>query len=298
MLRFTGTLPAVDYYLLPAQSGPGHTPQSGKEKKVSWICSSCLLTLLAALPAMPVLPSEYMINPGESRIELTVFKAGVLKLFGHDHQIAARQFAGNVQMMEGRIVESSLTLSIEAGSLTVLDPDSPETERGKVQDTMLGAQVLDVRTYPTISFSSTSVRSVKESNNDWEVIVAGMLNLHGVEKAISIPVRVHPENGRLRAQGEVSISQSDFGITPIAVAGGTIRVKNEVRVRFSIVASRPPRLTGRGEVHFLQQPFESRVVPQGIPDRIYAQEVNTPTARIVCPVQPFECGVLVTQAEM
>jgi len=36
-------------------------------------------------------------------------------------------------------------------------------------------------------------------------------------------------------RGEVAIKQRDFGIEPIRVAGGAVKVKDELKVRFEIV---------------------------------------------------------------
>ena len=38
-----------------------------------------------------------------------------------------------------------------------------------------------------------------------------------------------------RYRGEVLIKQRDFGIEPIRVAGGTVKVKDELKVQFEIV---------------------------------------------------------------
>jgi hypothetical protein len=38
--------------------------------------------------------------------------------------------------------------------------------------------------------------------------------------------------------GETKLKQTEFGITPVTVAGGTIKVKDEVKVEFSI-ATKP-----------------------------------------------------------
>ena len=73
---------------------------------------------------------------------------------------------------------------------------------------------------------------------DWEVTLAGKLNLHGVEKPITLPVRILLENTRLTVQGELFIAQTDFGIKPVKVAGGTVKVKDRVKVSFTIVAER------------------------------------------------------------
>jgi hypothetical protein len=47
-------------------------------------------------------------------------------------------------------------------------------------------------------------------------------------------VRVESANGRYR--GTAELKQKDFGITPVTVAGGAVKVKNELRVEFEIVA--------------------------------------------------------------
>jgi len=42
------------------------------------------------------------------------------------------------------------------------------------------------------------------------------------------------QGGRYR--GTAALKQRDFGIDPITIAGGTVKVKDEVKVEFDIVA--------------------------------------------------------------
>jgi hypothetical protein len=42
----------------------------------------------------------------------------------------------------------------------------------------------------------------------------------------------------LRGNGEATVRQSAFGIRPVTVAGGMLKVKDEVKVTFDIVARR------------------------------------------------------------
>ena len=42
----------------------------------------------------------------------------------------------------------------------------------------------------------------------------------------------------LRAQGQFAIRQSNYGIKPVSVAAGTIKVKDELKFSFDIVANR------------------------------------------------------------
>ena len=58
----------------------------------------------------------------------------------------------------------------------------------------------------------------------------GALSLHGVSKPVSVAVA---ESGGAYT-GHVVLKQTTFGIKPISVAGGTIRVKDEIEIDFRI----------------------------------------------------------------
>ena len=40
----------------------------------------------------------------------------------------------------------------------------------------------------------------------------------------------------LRASGEFTVRQTDYGIKPVSVAGGALKVKDELKFSFDIVA--------------------------------------------------------------
>lgn len=181
--------------------------------------------------------ATYSVDSSKSAIRVDVFKEGLLKAFGHEHQIAAKSFSGTVHFDADRLEESALSLEVEARSLTVIDPGESEQDRRDVQATM-EAQVLGVNSFPLIRFRSTGVRLLRNDGAGWLVTLAGRLNLHGVEKPVSFPVRVRLDNRRLTAHGEVFIAQTVFGIEPVRVAGGMVRVQDRVKVSFSIVAER------------------------------------------------------------
>jgi len=64
-------------------------------------------------------------------------------------------------------------------------------------------------------------------------VSTGRLSLHGVTRQIAVDVR--SENGRFL--GTCTLKQRDFGITPITVAGGTVKVKDELEIEFDILPS-------------------------------------------------------------
>jgi polyisoprenoid-binding protein YceI len=91
---------------------------------------------------------------------------------------------------------------------------------------MQGIQVLDVAHFPEIRFQSTAVEA--KGPDHW--IVHGNLALHGKDRPIAVEVIL--KAGYYR--GLATLKQTDFGITPVAVAGGTVKVKDEVKIEFEI----------------------------------------------------------------
>jgi len=109
----------------------------------------------------------------------------------------------------------------------VIDPGESEKDRGEVQKVMLGPDVLDTSRYPEIKFVSEKVEVLGESR--WRV--AGNLTLHGQTKPVTLETTL--EKGHYR--GTATVLQTNFGITPIKVAGGSIKVKDEVQIEYDIV---------------------------------------------------------------
>ncbi len=202
------------------------------------VASTLAGLLLSAFAAAAQEKAEYSIDQANSKLKINVYKAGLFKAFGHDHLIAAREISGQVQFDAQKIETSSVRLKVGAKSLTVIDPGESEIDRRDVQATMIGAQVLDAAKFPEVLFSSTSVSAVKKTADGWMLTLAGKLDLHGVEKPVSLPLQVHLEASRLEAQGEVSLLQTEYGITPVNVAGGSVKVKDKLNISFTIVATK------------------------------------------------------------
>jgi polyisoprenoid-binding protein YceI len=197
-----------------------------------------LLFLLIPFSAFAQGSASYSIDPQQSKMEIHVGKEGAFKAFGHDHLIEAKQVSGEVQFNPQNIDQSSVRLQVPTKSITVIDPGESEKDRKEVQANMEGEKVLDVAKFPEITFVSTSISAAKKTSDGWELTLSGKLNLHGVEKPVSFPLHLRANNNELRAEGEVSILQTDYGITPVKVGGGTVKVKDKLKITFNIVASK------------------------------------------------------------
>ena len=196
------------------------------------------LVLASALPARAQNRAAYSVDTKQSKIEIHVYREGLLKAFGHDHQIMATDFSGTAQLVEPDASASSVTLVVETKSLVVLDPGENEKDRKEVQETMLGENVLDAPRFPRIQFASSKVRSTARKGEAIDLEVEGTLALHGAVKPVSLPVHLVVSGGRLTGDGEISLLQTDYGITPIKVGGGAVRVKDKLKLSFHIVATK------------------------------------------------------------
>lgn len=180
-----------------------------------------LLASAVALVAAAAAQEARAIDTTRSAITIHVGKAGLFSAFGHDHTVRAPIASGSVDQAAGVV-----SLTINSGELVVLDPDLEPDKRAEVQATMLGPKVLDAERFPVISFRSLS--ATREKQNAWRV--RGELTLHGVTRPVEF--RVMKEGDRY--QGTASLKQRDFGITPVSVAGGTVKVKDELRLTFEV----------------------------------------------------------------
>lgn len=162
------------------------------------------------------------IDTEKSHITVRVFKAGLFSAFARDHEISA-------PIEEGSFAQAnpSVQLRVDARKLRVVDKDVSEKDRAEIQQTMLGPKVLDSERFPEIRFRSTRVEPV--AGGKW--LVHGELTVHGQTRPVSVDVT--EQNGHYRSTAE--LKQKDFGIIPISLGGGTIKVKNELRVEFDIV---------------------------------------------------------------
>jgi hypothetical protein len=165
---------------------------------------------------------QQTIDGNKSSLKVRVFKSGAFAAFAHNHEIQAPIEEGSVDSGKPRV-----QLRVDARKMRVLDPEASADDRAKIQHTMQDPGVLDVEKFPEISYQSTSVTSKGEGH--WEV--HGTLSLHGKKEPVVVEVSL--KDGHYR--GAAAFKQTTFGIEPIRIAGGTVKVKDEVKIEFDIV---------------------------------------------------------------
>ena len=179
--------------------------------------------------------SSYRIDAKPSRFTVQVTAAGLLSAFGHNPIIAVRNFSGEARFQPDTLDSASLRVVVQAASLEV-SGDVSDKDRREIERTMQ-ERVLESATYPEIVFQSSTVKVSLAGPGQYRVEAVGQLSLHGVTREHTVSARVTVGPDRLRASGEFSLHQTDYGIELVSVAGGALKVKDELKCSFDILAS-------------------------------------------------------------
>jgi polyisoprenoid-binding protein YceI len=183
------------------------------------------LLIIAILAATAGLRAESRpIDTARSTLTVFVYKSGMFSAFADDHVIRAPIASGSISAEAPLAVE----VRVQAGTLKALDPKLAADKRADVQARMLGPEVLDSARYPDITFTSTAIEPAGADR--WTV--TGRLTIHGQTRPATFAVA--RRDGHYR--GTAVLKQRDFGIQPISIVGGTVKVKDEIKVEFDIVA--------------------------------------------------------------
>jgi YceI-like domain len=185
--------------------------------------SHVAVAFLALGVSAPVRAENRPINTERSTLTVMVYKSGFFSAFADDHVIRAPIASGSISTDAPLGVD----ISVPSASLTVLDPSLPANKRSEVQTRMLGPEVLDSAKFPEIAFTATTIGAAGADR--WTV--TGRLTIHGQTRPITFSVALRDGH----YLGTVDLKQRDFGIQPISIVGGTVKVKDELKIEFDIV---------------------------------------------------------------
>jgi polyisoprenoid-binding protein YceI len=182
------------------------------------------------------LATSFVLDPGKSRFVVRASATGLLSAFGHNPVVAIRNFQGEACFREQAPEQSSLRMVIDPSSLTITgdvsDKDRYEMERAMRED------VLETDRYPEIRFESSSTGATQLAPGFFRMRIGGTLTLHGVTRDLEISCNVTVAEDSLRANGDFTIRQTDYQIRLVSVAGGTLKLKDELKFSFDLVGRR------------------------------------------------------------
>jgi polyisoprenoid-binding protein YceI len=186
---------------------------------------------------------EFRVDPAASLLTIRVYKGGALARAGHNHVIASHSLNGVVRVPEDpthasfdvhlpvtELVVDEDELRAQEGSAD-FPPGVPEDAKAGTKKNMLGPALLEAERYPEIVLQSEAIqRGAEGLEAQVRVVVRDRAS------SVVVPVKYDVNGNELTAQGELPLKQTDLGLTPFSLFGGALRVLDEIKVRFKLVA--------------------------------------------------------------
>jgi polyisoprenoid-binding protein YceI len=178
---------------------------------------------------------RYLIDGKKSRFTIRAFAGGMLSAFGHNPTITVPELQGEARITSPSLEDATLRIVIQSASLVVTD-DISAKDRQEIEHRMRD-EVLESDGYPEIVYECSHVSPLQQMGGGLYVVsMNGELSLHGITRSLPVQARLTLKGDTLRAGGEFSIRQSDYEIRPVSAAGGTVKLKDEIKLSFDITA--------------------------------------------------------------
>jgi polyisoprenoid-binding protein YceI len=176
---------------------------------------------------------RYAIDPKASQFTVQAFASGLISAVAHSPKIAIREWTGTVNFIPDTLSDAKLKVVIKTSSLEVLD-ELRESDRRELQRVM-NDDVLETRRFPEVVFESSVIGADRQKDSVYRVNVEGRLSLHGITNGQTFISQVAFGVDSFRAHGEFTLLQTDYGIHVASIAGGTLKLQDELKFRFYVV---------------------------------------------------------------
>ncbi|HZT00165.1 MAG TPA: YceI family protein [Terriglobales bacterium] len=189
----------------------------------------------AAQPVSQEANVRYVIDSGASTFLVQASSTGLLSAFGHDPKFAIGDFQGDAEFTPGspNLDDARVRVRVRADSLKVVNEIS-ESDRDEIERRM-NTEVLESDRFPDVYYEVLRVTGSGNGERYW-LALDGELTMRGVTRHLAVSARLLLNGGSLRGSGEFSVKLSDFGIAPVTAVGGAIRLKDELKCSFDVVA--------------------------------------------------------------
>lgn len=146
-----------------------------------------------------------------------------------DHKGKFPNFDGRIEYSGA--MPSAVSFEIDLATL--------ETDTPKLTAHLKTADFFDVAKYPKATFVSTSITPVPAGDATGKTHeVKGVLDLHGMKKEVTIPVKASVTPAEVVTTSEFTINRHDWGISYRGAADDLIR--DDVLIKLNLVFPPPP----------------------------------------------------------
>lgn len=182
---------------------------------------------MSTATTLSVTTGTWVLDPAHTRLGFAAKHAMVTTVRG-----GFSDFSGTLTLDGDNPAASSATLTIQAASFT----SGNEQRDGHVK----GADFLDVDAFPTLTFTSTSVRRDGD-----EFVMVGDLTIRGVTRPVQIEAELEGVerdpfgNERIGFEGKAVISRKDFGLSwNVPLDTGGVLVSDKIKIELDVSAVR------------------------------------------------------------
>jgi YceI-like domain len=234
------------------QSSSGRSRLAGALAAVA-LLAACAPSARAPPPAeqipagaqTPPAGSRYRIDAARSEVRILAYRAGPLARLGHNHVFVVRGLEGEV-WLPADPAAARFSLSFPVAALAVDEPaarreegadfavDPSAEDIAGTRHNLESAAVLDAERYPTIGLDGVAGR-------DGAGLVA-RCRIRVRERTLELeaPVAFATAPGEFVVRGGFSVTHAALGLSPFSVGLGALRVRDDLAVRFRLVAVADP----------------------------------------------------------
>lgn len=137
---------------------------------------------------------SWVIDPATS----TVSFSGVQN--GEPFTVSLPQFSADIKFDPANLATSAVTVDLP---LTALKTETP-----MVQQEIGGSEWLDVKQFPSATFTASSFRKLDDTHFEAD----GTLTLRNISKPVVLPFTFTETDGKAHVVGSVTLTRNDFGV--------------------------------------------------------------------------------------
>lgn len=155
-----------------------------------------LLSLSAAVPAATAAPQVLTLHPEGTKVSF------VLEATGHDVE--------GLLVLKSGVVRFDPATGEASGEL-VVDLATADTGN-KSRDKTMHQEVLEDAKYPVATFRASRFQGSVPQQGDAEVVLEGVMNLHGADHPMKLVGKLHAGDGKLAAEVDVPVPFVEWGL--------------------------------------------------------------------------------------
>jgi polyisoprenoid-binding protein YceI len=231
-------------------------PLDGKRRWLRWVLGGALVLVVLAV-AVPFVYIHFIQGPPPKKLALApepapsgaalseqqldgTWKVGAGSQAGYRvKEVLAGQ--NNTAVGRGTGVTGSFRISgdaITAGSFAV--ELSSVTSDSAQRDSQFNGRIMNTAQFPTASFRLTTpvqIGRLPAAGEVFNVVAHGVLTMHGVGKAVTVPMQARDDGATISVTGEIPVTFADWGIANPSF-GSFVKTENSGLVEFLLTTTK------------------------------------------------------------